>query len=82
MLHSLFVIHVAESDIYRKIPLIRPGHVYGQKTIHGPIFGEGTFIRVEKHFNLQSAKLFLFFSVESTYFTIFHAVQDLKYVQN
>ena len=40
------------------------------------------YIREEKHFNLQSVKLtfFSFFPVQSTFFGIFHVVQDMKYV--
>ena len=47
---------------YRKIPLIRPGRIYGQSTNFiglysgGLIYG-GAYIREEKHFNLQSVKL-------------------------
>ena len=53
--------------IYRKIPLIRPGRIYGQrKTLMGLYSGGllygGPYIREEKHFNLQSAKNFFFLS--------------------
>ena len=43
---------------YRKIPLICPGHIYGQKTnLMGPFEGNrggGAYIWEEKHLNLQS----------------------------
>ena len=56
--------------IYCKIPLIRPARFYGQRTnltsLHsggeGGLYTGGAYIREEKHFNLQSAKLhFLYF---------------------
>ena len=74
---------------YRKISLICPGRVYGQTAnlivyIRGDLYteGKGAYIREGKHFNLLSVKLtFLcFFQYKSTYFGIFHVVQDVKYV--
>ena len=51
--------------IYCKIPLIRPARLYGQKTnftsLHSGrewgFYTGGAYIREEKHFNFQSAKL-------------------------
>ena len=70
------------TNIYCKIPLIRPGRIYGKKTklmglYYAKVMGGGgrNYIWGEKHFNLQSVKLtFLFFPVQSTYFGIFQVV--------
>ena len=46
--------------MYRKIPLIRPGRIYGQRTnLMGLYMGwrGGDYIREEKRFNLQYAGL-------------------------
>ena len=43
---------------YRKIPLICPGHIYGQrKNLMGLYSGSGGLYLKEKDFNLQSVKL-------------------------
>ena len=56
---------------HRKIPLIRPGRIYRQRTnLIGLYLGgggeglytTGAYIREEKHFNLQSVKLITFLS--------------------
>ena len=65
--------------IYRKIPLTRPGRIYGQNShlkFDGPIFrwGRGrAYIREEKNFNLQSVKLIFlsFFQYKARISTFF-----------
>ena len=54
---------------YRKIPLIRPGRIYGQRiNLIGLYSGEGgAYIREEKHVNLQSVKLITFLSFFQIY---------------
>ena len=52
---------------YRKIPLIRPGCIYGQRKnlmdlYLGVLYTGGAYTRKEKHFNLQSVKLITFLS--------------------
>ena len=48
---------------YRKIQLICHGRTYGRRTNLMDLCLEGAYIREEKHFNLQSTKLWSVFQI-------------------
>ena len=66
-----------EQLTYRKIPLIHPGRIDGQRTNSMGLYsggwggagriGAGAYIREEKHFNFQSVKLITFLSFFSEF---------------